>query len=212
MTKTEKLKRGDLKQALIDYAMNAADEGHVETMSLRKAARDLGVSSGAVYRHFPDKDALLMEVTHMGFTNLRDIFTAIRPKDAPANSLEQAKSRSYEMVSAYIRFALARPALWRMMFGRIGIMCRDNTSPEDREYTPLDITGGNLMDFYRLGGIETEPTISDVRYIWSATHGAADLAQSGARLDADQLDAVIQQTVDRNLRSIGVQRDLINSP
>ncbi len=205
MTKTEKLKRGDLKQALIDYAMKAAETGHVETMSLRKAARDLGVSSGAVYRHFPDKDALLMEVTHMGFNNLREVFTTIRPSDAPATSIEQAKSRSFEMVSAYIRFSLARPALWRMMFGRIGILCRDKmATSEDKAYTPLDATGANLMDLYRLGGMKTAPDISDVRYMWSATHGAADLAQSGARLDADQLEQVIQQTVERNLRSVGV--------
>ena len=62
MKTISKLKRGDLRDALVDYTLDVARDGHIETMSLRKAARDLGVSSGAVYRHFADKGALLAAV------------------------------------------------------------------------------------------------------------------------------------------------------
>ncbi|GHA57604.1 TetR family transcriptional regulator [Amylibacter ulvae] len=204
MEKVQKLKRGDLKEALIDYAMDAALDGHVETMSLRKAARDLGVSSGAVYRHFPDKDSLLAEVAHLGFLELREIFLAIRPEGSPATDVKTAIERTHALVKAYISFAIAKPALWHMMFGRIGVLCRERMmkDSEHMRYTPLDATGENLNDLYELGALDRKPNISDVRYIWSAVHGAADLAQSGARMDSDQLDAVINDTVVRNLRAV----------
>lgn len=206
MGETVRLKRGNLKDALVSYAMDAAEAGHVETMSLRKAARDLGVSSGAAYRHFPDKDTLLGEIVSLGFDDLREIFLTIRPENDTAQSLETVLKRSHDMTDGYIRFAFKKPALWHMMFGRIGNKCRDEemvNEPEKMRYTPMDATSENLKDLYRLGYLETPPTLSDVRYIWSATHGAADLAQSGLRLDSDQLDQIIQETTDRNLRAIG---------
>lgn len=200
-----KLKRGDLRNALVEYGMQAAIDGHVETMSLRQAARDLGVSSGAVYRHFEDKDALLTEIVFIGFMEMRGLFLAIRPEGNNARSVEEAVSRAESMARTYIEFAFTKPALWHMMFGRVGNLCRDRMMENQdlKRYTPFDAVHQNLLDFYRLGFLDKEPTLSDVRYVWSATHGTADLAQSGARLDSDQLEMVIHDTVSRNLRAIG---------
>jgi AcrR family transcriptional regulator len=204
-----KLKRGDLRDALINYTLEAAKKGHIETMSLRKAARDLGVSSGAVYRHFTDKDALLMEIAMMTNMRLRDIFHAIRPEDDPAKTVDQCIERGFAIVRAYIMFAHENPALWRMIFGRIGLKCRDVAmqDPELRRYTAFDAAIQNNLDLYRLGAIAREPDMDDHRYMWSATHGAADLTQSGARLDSDDLERVCVETAKRNFRSIGFAID-----
>lgn len=200
-----KLKRGALREALVDYALKAVDEGHIEVMSLRQAARDLGVSSGAVYRHFDDKESLLKEVTIIGFDEMRDKFTSIRPEGANAKNIEEALDRIRACTRTYVLFAQARPALWHMMFGRIGAACRDALMKDEERmrYTPFDVVSENLLDLYRLGAVKREPTAADVRFTWSAVHGAADLAQSGARLDADQIDQVIEDTTVRSLRSIG---------
>ena len=205
MGKITKLRRGDLRDALMDYAMQAAVDGHVETMSLRKAARDLGVSSGAVYRHFADKDALLTEIVLTGFMEMREIFLAIRPEGSAATTCEQAIGRCTEMTRAYIHYAFTKPALWHMMFGRVGNLCRDRMMQDEDlcRYTPFDAVHQNLLDLHRLSCLEQEPTMSDVRYVWSAVHGTADLTQSGARLDSDQLEMVVNDTVKRNLRAVG---------
>lgn len=202
-----KLKRGDLRDALIDYAMQAAIDGHIETMSLRKAARDLGVSSGAVYRHFADKDSLLVEIAHIGFEELKHAFRLIRPENEVAKSLAQVVERTYAIARVYINFALQKPALWHMMFGRVGVLARDvhSVDPADTHYTPLDVASENLIDLYRLGALSKQPTLADVRYMWSTIHGTADLAQSGLRLDADELDQIIEDTVVRSLRAVGYE-------
>ncbi len=204
-----KLKRGDLRDALIDYTLDAAKQGHIEVMSLRKAARDLGVSSGAVYRHFADKDSLLMEIANMSSMRLRAEFHAIRPENDPAKTVEQCVERGFAFVKTYIRFAHENPALWRMMFGRIGLLCRDENmkNPELMRYTTFDAVIRNNMDLYRLGAITREPDMDDHRYMWSATHGAADLTQSRARLDSDSLDKVCEETAKRNFRALGLKLD-----
>lgn len=206
-----KLKRGDLRDALITYALQAARDGHIEVMSLRQAARDLGVSSGAVYRHFDDKDSLLMEIVKIGIFDLRDRFLKIRPEGDVAKTVEQAVERVFSLARIYIHYAHENNALWHMMFGRVGMMCRDQLMQDDelRRYTPFDLSSEVVLDLHRLGLLAKEPTIADIRYMWSATHGAADLAQSGARLDFEQLDQVVNDTVRRNMLSIGLDLDTL---
>lgn len=207
MKNTQKLKRGDLRDALVEYALKAVDEGHIETMSLRAAARDLGVSSGAVYRHFADKDSLLVEIVLLGFHEVREIFLTIRPEGKPAKTVQECYEISRKMCHAYVHFALKKPALWHMMFGRVGNIARDSmmADPELCRYTPFDAILENMRDMHALGALDHAPDLADVRYVWSATHGAADLAQSGARLDSDAIEAVIEQTFERNMRAIGFQ-------
>lgn len=207
------LKRGDLRDALISYAQSETLQGRIETMSLRAAARDLGVSSGAVYRHFEDKDALLKEVVHLGMEDLKARFLNIRPEDGVARSVAEAVRRFHELSLVYSRFAAENPTLWRQMFGRIGIMCREDymKDPENMRYTIMDIATECARDLYRMGALPSDPSISDIRFTWSAIHGAADLAQSGARLDGQDMDQVARQTSERCLLALGCVRETIDT-
>jgi len=205
------LRRGDLRDALVAYARRATSSGVIDAMSLRAAARDLGVSSGAVYRHFCDKDALLKAIAHEGFLQLRAAFFAIRGEGCVATSPQQAVVRAFLMGRAFVGFAYDNPTLWRMMFGRIGVMCREDHShdTEMTRYTMLDCTAENCRDLYNMGALPAPPQIEDVRFVWSAIHGAAGLAQSGLRLDGAGRIEVADQTTDRSLRALGCTRALI---
>lgn len=209
MGEAHKLKRGDLRDALVEYALQATRDGHIEVMSLRQAARDLGVSSGAVYRHFADKDTLLAEIVKIGHCVLRGKFIAIRPEGAIAKTPQQAIDRCHDFVRTYITFAYENNALWHMMFGRIGMICREEMikNPDLARYTPFDIGMELCRDLHRNGLTTRQPDVADNRYIWSAIHGAADLAQSGARLDHTELDQIITDTFHRNMRAIGLDLD-----
>ncbi len=214
MAQPRPLKRGDLRDALVDYARCETDAGRIDSMSLRGAARDLGVSSGAVYRHFCDKDALMCAIAWQGFMELRELFLAIRPEDSPARSPEVAVERAYRMGRAFVGFAKRNPTLWRMMMGRIGVTCRERMleDPELSRYTLLDCSGENCRDLYRLGAIPDEPNIEDIRFMWSAAHGAADLMQSGMRMDADcGSDELADQTTERSLRALGCPREMVRA-
>ena len=50
---------GDLRRVLIEAALALAEEGGIEQISVREAARRAGVSPGAPFRHFESRDALM---------------------------------------------------------------------------------------------------------------------------------------------------------
>jgi AcrR family transcriptional regulator len=101
---------GDLPAALIAAAREILTEDGTEALSLRAVARRAGVSPMAPYRHFPDKESLLAAVAAEGF---RDFATALEAADRGA----PPDRALLEQGVAYVRFACAQPALFRLMFG-----------------------------------------------------------------------------------------------
>jgi AcrR family transcriptional regulator len=63
---------GDLRQALIEAGLTLLDVRAADALSLREVARAVGVSATAVYRHFPDKGALLDALAAEGLRKLAD--------------------------------------------------------------------------------------------------------------------------------------------
>lgn len=86
-------------------------ERGAEDVSLREVARAVGVSATALYRHFPDKTALLEALSEEGFARL-----AAAQGAAMAAEAEDQVDRLNAMGRAYVRFALAEPGLFRLMF------------------------------------------------------------------------------------------------
>ncbi len=79
-------------------------------LSLREVARRAGVSAMAPYRHFADKDALLAAVATIGFDRLAEALR-LAERDLLGRAALIAQG------VAYVVFACANPALFRLMFG-----------------------------------------------------------------------------------------------
>ena len=78
---------------------------------MRGVGSALGVSRTALYRHFTDKAALLAAVAAEGFRMLRE-------QTAQAWEDGGRGLRGFEaMGAAYVRFAVAHPSHYRVMFG-----------------------------------------------------------------------------------------------
>ena len=104
---------GDLRAALISAGLGLLSEGTAETLSLREVARRAGVSPTAVYRHFPDKQALLYALCQHGGQALA------QAQGAAQAAVRQAGGDGHAAFAAsgqaYVRFALANPALFRLL-------------------------------------------------------------------------------------------------
>ena len=109
---TRRYHHGDLRAALLAAALQMLKEHDAQPFSLREVARKVGVSPTAVYRHFPDKSALMDALAAEGLDRL-----AAAQREAASASGGGAAGFA-ATGRAYVRFALANPALFRLIFGQ----------------------------------------------------------------------------------------------
>ena len=86
------------------------DQGGAEAVSLRDIAQSLGVSRAAPYRHFADRDALLIAVAALGFEELAGIY------ESALTGPGDGRRRLRQAMRDYIGFANRRSGLHRLMF------------------------------------------------------------------------------------------------
>lgn len=94
---------GDLRAVLLAEAARLIAERGAERLSLRELAREAGVSHAAPAHHFADRRGLLTALATEGFTMLAGVLEAARPEFLSA-------------AVAYVRFALAHPGHFAVMF------------------------------------------------------------------------------------------------
>ncbi|RED15785.1 TetR/AcrR family transcriptional regulator [Parasphingopyxis lamellibrachiae] len=100
---------GDLRSALIETGLHLLKTKAHGDIGLREVARETGVSATAVYRHFPDKDALMRALALAGYEKLFDAQEA-------AAAAKSSREESFRATGqAYVHFAVANPALFGVM-------------------------------------------------------------------------------------------------
>ncbi|CAM3711796.1 TetR/AcrR family transcriptional regulator [Parendozoicomonas haliclonae] len=102
---------GNLRAALLCAAFKQLDNVGPDKISMRAIARDVGVSQTAPYRHFPNKDLLLVALAVEGFKRLEQ---RIRQRSADHPDAFEALMAGSE---DYLDFAREKPELYRLMFG-----------------------------------------------------------------------------------------------
>jgi AcrR family transcriptional regulator len=103
---------GNLYAAALDRAAQLAADSGTGSISLRELARDLGVSAGALYRHFSGKDALLGALAERAVAALDSEMRralASAPESDPV-------ARLTALGMGYLAFARAHPDAFRIVF------------------------------------------------------------------------------------------------
>ena len=99
---------GNLRQALVDAAIEQVRKAGPEGLSLRSLALSIGVTTNAPYRHFLDLEAILGEVTAHGIELLHGRNRAAMESAAdPGQALRQ-------MAQAWLDFAEEEEQLMRL--------------------------------------------------------------------------------------------------
>ncbi len=187
---------GDLRAALVTEGLRLLKGGDVEQLSLRAVARNLGVSATAVYRHFPDKAALLAALCAEGDRMLADAQRAAQTAAGGGQAGFDATG------GAYVRFALANRALFRLMMARFQELYGSNIGNiEMSQSDGLNVLLNNVAAMLFDGAPSEEKQILAVRS-WAIVHGLAMLMLEGI-LPADEslIDKVIMGPDPARLRS-----------
>jgi AcrR family transcriptional regulator len=190
---------GRLRDSVIAFAMAEARQGAIDSMSMRELSRRLGVSPAAVYRHFPDREAILRAVAQAGFDLLADRFEAALPFASTAPDGVAALARYQALAVAYVTFARDHYGLWRLMFGPYG---RSPGAPKPARPSTYDWLGKSLVELQSFGLIETAAA-EDQYFVWTAIHGFSDLQTSPAAASA-LAETNARKHAIRALRALGL--------
>jgi AcrR family transcriptional regulator len=159
---------GDLRNALLQAALTTLETQGWHELSLRDVARQAGVSHTAPYRHFESKEALLAAIAESGYALLADAMEAA-VKAAPGDVTAQLRGTG----RAYVKLALQRPALFRLMFsGAICSIPADGTFGEvaKRSFSLLVRT---IAEGQATGVLRPGPPEQAALSAWSMVHGLA---------------------------------------
>ena len=182
---------GNLRRALLDEALATIRTEGVSGLTLREIGARLGVSRTALYRHFADKRALLAAVATEGFRMLRQQTLAAWEEGG------RGAAAFHSMGIAYVRFALANPSHYRVMFGGF-------VDPEARD-SELAIEGeaafrvlvDALAALQRDGIMRAEDTVVMARFVWSVVHGVAMLAIDEQLHGRESIDELLRYALER---------------
>jgi AcrR family transcriptional regulator len=141
------------------------DEG-ADALTMRRIAERLGIRAPSLYKHFPDKQALEAAIISAAFEEQAELFEhAVEHDDDPLGAL----------ATAYRRYALAHPHLYRLMTDQE--LRRDLLAPGVEE------RAGRVV--YRAAGEDA----NRARAAWAFAHGMSLLELThrfppGADIDA----------------------------
>lgn len=183
---------GDLRAALIRAAQEILAEGGVGALTLRECARRIGVSHAAPKHHFADKTALLAAVAAQGY---RDMATAMDRERAEAPPDARAQLRAVGL--GYIRFALANPGTFRLMYGEHAV-AHDDAALRTAAQTVFDRLADAAAAVERAHGRDPagDAAVQRRMLAWTVVHGFATLWLAGGLQRAFGVPAEVQAALD----------------
>jgi AcrR family transcriptional regulator len=194
---------GDLRNALAEAAAKLAQTGGPEKVTVRAAARSVGVTPTAAYRHFAGHEELLAAakeqcLTRLGATMQRELTSLPASGDRVRLALRNLVAAG----RAYIRFAMEEPGLFRTAFSQGGAIL-DRESVE--EETSFGILVGLLDELVATGFLAQEHRPMAEVAAWSTVHGLALLMLDGPLRDVSEeaKAEAIKRTVLLMLRGLG---------
>src|SRR3981081_778572 len=166
---------GNLKEALLQAALNLIAQKGAAGFTFADAARMAGVSPAAPYRHFRDRDELLSSIAQRGFEQFEAALTQAWDDGRPDTVT------AFERVGkAYLAFAREEPAFYSAMF-ESGLPVDLNPTLQAASERAFGIIRAAPERLAALAppGVPRPPAMMMALHIWSMSHGVASLFGRG---------------------------------
>ena len=166
---------GNLKEALVQAALDLIANKGPAGFTFAEAARSAGVSPAAPYRHFRDRDELLASVAQQGFEQFESQLTAAWDDGRP-----DTPTAFQRVGKAYLAFARENPAYYSAMF-ESGVPLEANPAllvASERAFAIIRAASERLVAMAP-PGVPRPPAMMMALHIWSMSHGIASLFGRG---------------------------------
>lgn len=189
----------DTRRQLLSAARDLLVKQGLSGFSMRRVAAACGVSAPAIYRHFPDKDALLAQAALAAFRTFGSYLLDGLDETTPVRRFRKLGRR-------YFDFALEHRYDYQLIFmtdcRTLGLTRLDETSKREINAT-FQLLQDRVVECQRAGiFVAGDPRALSV-YVWSSVHGLASLLLTG-NLDVGPVDIerLVTQQIDCIERSL----------
>lgn len=165
---------GDLKKEMIIKGIQLLNEESYEDFSLRKIAARCGVSHSAPYKHFKNKEDLLLSIileVSSSFKKALEEAVQKYPKDAENQIIELGK--------CYVRFMVENPDYMRFIFINPSHKSINKVPVPENEINPYQIFRKSAMGYLEWLEAKPQNQAEDILTMWSLVHGYSMLLVNG---------------------------------
>lgn len=197
MARPRKDEQIDIRTEAVAAVVRLLDDGSVagpEDITLAQVAAAIGCRAPALYSHFHNRDDLLRRAHDAGFAMLY----ADKQMVAAASVGQPGLGRLRAGGIAYMRFALAHPGLYRLMFAPPPLAAVvGNPFERDIGRRCLEFLSASVVVCQREGRLTGFDAERLAFVLWSAVHGAASLILqnrtplAGSRPASDEAAAIL---------------------
>ncbi len=167
------MKKLTTPEKILRAAHKLFDREGADAVSMRRVAELVGITPMAIYRHFPNREALLKRLSDDSFN------TVAHEWEAHATHPDILK-RLLALLEPYLDYALAHPHLFDHAFSTR----RDDARrfPEDfraRQSPTLNVVADAIAEGVRLGVLKRDDPWDVAMTLWAHSHGLIALYRAG---------------------------------
>ncbi|MCG7492116.1 TetR/AcrR family transcriptional regulator [Thalassobius sp. Cn5-15] len=192
---------GNLRQALVDAALQLIEQKGPTGFTLSEAAKTAGVTPAAVYRHFAGREDLIAEAARQGYEIFADVMQFAYDSGQPSALAAFAATGR-----AYMAFARKHPGHYIAMF-ESGISV--NRTPElaliaTRARGVMEKAATDLSQ--HIPADKRPPAAMFSAHIWAMSHGVVELfaRNSPGTQSPFEADALLESGIGIYLRGLGL--------
>ena len=165
---------GNLKEALIRAALELIARKGPAGFTFAEAARAAGVSPAAPYRHYRDRDELLIDVARRGFEQFEAALAGAWKGGHP-----EAFTAFENVGKAYLQFARSEPAYYSAMF-EAGIPLESRPQLREAGERCFGVLRQATEQLIATMPVRNRPPVLMVAlHMWAMLHGIASLFSRG---------------------------------
>lgn len=162
-------------------------------MSMRRVAKEVGITAMAIYHHFPSRDALLSAVVDSEFEQLVEFFRC-------SNGRRSFEAQLIHIMDGYIDYAFAHPRIFDYVFSTPRPGAR--RFPDDfraRRSPTLNLTFDIVSSWMKLSKLKSDDPWEIAMEFWALAHGYLTLWRAG-RFQLSEVE--FRKLVHRSLRRL----------
>ena len=181
-------------QRIYQCALRILEAEGAQAVSMRRVAKEVGITPMAIYHHFPNRESMLHTVVDSEFQRLVEFFAQSKGK-------QRLEASMLHIMDGYIDYALGHPRIFDYVFSAPRPGAR--RFPDDfraRRSPTLNIIADIVSSWMKLGELKRDDVWEMAMELWAHVHGYLALWRAGRfDLSEDEFRKLIRRSLRRLL-------------